>query len=290
MRIALIVLAVALQLAISMGVPYGRDRRQLAGTRKVEEESAMTCQNFTVTECNNLGDGYNTALFPNRQQGWDLDMSRTQFGYFSQLVKSGCSAKVSTLFCFYFFPFCELTSWNALPMSERKPVMPCRETCQDVRNSCETLLESHVDMNGHNFSWPDFLDCDNEYFLPASTMRCANGTSSLSTKDTKEIDPPNEAATTEVPTIKGVTEDDSGATTVEILGGKPQSETLASVTPTPACNCPKCNPRTKVTGKTFKNNNYTFGEFVLMIIIIIIGSLACACARRLTEINCTVVL
>ena len=94
MRITLIVLGVALQLAISTGVPYGRDRRQFNGPRKVVEESVMTCQNFTVKECNNLGDGYNTALFPN-QRGWNLNQSRDRFADFVPLVKSGCSATPS---------------------------------------------------------------------------------------------------------------------------------------------------------------------------------------------------
>jgi len=254
MRITLIVLGVALQLAISTGVPYGRDRRQFNGPRKVVVESEMTCQNFTVKECNNLGDGYNTALFPN-QRGLNLNQSRERFADFVPLVKSGCSAKVRTFFCFYFFPFCDLTVWNTIPMSQRnnmKPIMPCRETCQEVRDSCEALLESYS-VHGLNFSWPDWLNCDNDYFLLASTSRCANGTTSLSNKDTKEID--------EEPTIKEVTEEDGGDTTSEILTEKPQAETPSSAPPTPACNCTvKCKPRTKISGGTFKNNDYNFGE------------------------------
>lgn len=250
MRITLIVLGVALQLAISTGVPYGRDRRQFNGPRKVVEESVMTCQNFTVKECNDIGDGYNTALFPN-QRGLNLNQSRQEFAGYALLVKSGCSAKVRTFFCFFYFPFCDLTMWNTIPMSQRKgmkPIMPCRETCQEVRDSCEGLLESYR-YRGRNFTWPEWLDCDNDYFLPVNTSICADGTTSLSNKDNKEID--------EEPTV----EEDSGDTTSEILTEKPQPETPSSAPPTPACNCTlKCKPRTKISGGTFKNNDYNFGE------------------------------
>ena len=232
-----VVAVVHAQLAIVASSPYlladgGNETGILSIT-----PAPPTCQPFAVPYCNSLGEGYNMTIFPN-ERGFGFNESRREFNDFMSLMESGCSAKVKMLFCFFYFPFCAMVPYRGRTKS--KAVLPCRETCQEVRSNCQMLLG--------NYSWPDWLDCSKDYFLPANSSDgpCVDG--ALSTKGPKEqpIDEP--VQTTMLPTQSLVTKE----STTEIT------------TPTSApCSCKKCKPRNNVTGKTFKNNAYTFGELLI---------------------------
>ena len=178
MQFVLALTAVILQLALSTGAPsthHEYRRSYVAGQRPVTPEVTHQCLNFTHPFCNSAG--YSTAQFPNNRDQ-NFSAAAGEFSHFVLALKSGCSDKLGTLLCFYYFPFCQRTMWQT------QPVLPCRETCQEARNNCENVLRE----NGHN--WPIHLDCSKDYFLPASSKKCANGTLAVSTNNgPKEVDP-----------------------------------------------------------------------------------------------------
>lgn len=234
-----VVAVVHAQLAIVASSPYlvldggGNETGILSIT-----PAPPTCQPFAVPYCNSLGEGYNMTIFPN-QRGFGFNESRKEFNDFMSLMESGCSAKVRMLFCFFYFPFCAMVPYRG--QTKPKPFLPCRETCQEVRSNCQMLLG--------NYSWPDWLDCSKDYFLPANSSDgpCVDG--ALSTKGPKE-QPTGEPVQT-TPAQSLVTKESTKESTTE------------TTTPTSApCSCKKCNPRNKVSGRTFKYNAYTFGELI----------------------------
>ena len=240
-----VVAVVHAQLAIAAS-PLFSEHLKLAGGGNetgilVITTALPTCQPFAVPYCNNLGEGYNVTIFPN-ERGFSFNESRREFNDFMSLMESGCSAKVRTLFCFFYFPFCVTMSYGG--QTKSKPILPCRETCQEVRSNCQLWLG--------NYSWPDWLDCSKDYFLPAnsSDWTCADG--ALSTRGPKEQPTDEPVQTTTLPTQSLVTTESTTESITEIT------------TPTSApCSCKKCKPRNKVTGKTFKNNAYAFGELLI---------------------------
>ena len=179
MRFVLALTAVILQLALSTGAPsthHEHRRSFVAGQRPVTPDVTHQCLNFTHPFCNSAG--YRTAQFPNGR-GQNFSAAAAEFSHFVRLLETGCSDKLGTLLCFYYFPFCQpQTLWQT------QTVLPCRETCQEARNNCENVLQEH------GYNWPTHLDCSNDYFLPVSTMKCANGTLAVSTSNgPKEVDP-----------------------------------------------------------------------------------------------------
>jgi len=190
MRFVLAVLAVSLQLVLSEGAPAThKDRRSWYGGQiTVIPETTQNCSIFLHPYCNGIG--YSTALFPNRRDQY-FDAASREFGDFTSLLQSGCSNKLGTLLCFFYFPFCDVSHWQSTSLDSRnefKPIMPCRETCQEVRNKCESTLQAH------GFSWPSHFDCSKEYFLPASESKCADGTvnKTLTVTEPKELPGPTE--------------------------------------------------------------------------------------------------
>lgn len=272
MRTKLLFVVAVVQLAIAASSPLGEQRLQAGNDNEtgllVITSAPPTCQPFAFPYCNSLGEGYNVTMFPN-ERGFGFNESRQEFNDFKSLMESGCSAKVRTLFCFFYFPFCVTMSYGGQTIS--KPVLPCRETCQEVRSNCQALLG--------NYSWPNWLDCSKDYFLPAtsSNWTCANG--ALSPGGTRE--PPVPATT--LPTVTSVTTE---STT------EPNAESTAEITtPTSApCSCKKCKPRVNVSGKTFKNNAYTFGELLIIPLRRLCSAcnrmcMFCACANGHSEHN-----
>ena len=271
MRFVLAVLAVSLQLVLSEGAPAThKDRRSWYGGQipPVLPESTHNCSLFIHPYCNSIG--YATALFPNNRSQNFADAS-AEFSHFTSLLQSGCSAKLPTLLCFFYFPFCDVEQWQSTSLETRndfKPVMPCRETCQEVRNNCESVMLAH----GHK--WPRHLDCSGQYFLRDSTNKCANGTVETKTltktgpkaedgcqgenndvsSDCPEASTTNASATNE-PTEASTTEETTTSEPTEVSTTNEPTEA-----PTMPCTCPRCDVRTTCTANTFKRNGYTFGE------------------------------
>lgn len=194
MRFVLALTAVILQLALSTGAPSTHRRSYYAGQRPVDPEPTHQCLNFTHSFCNSAG--YSTALFPNNR-GQNFSEAAAEFAHFQRLLETRCSAKLGTLLCFYYFPFCDQGQWqSATTWNQPKPILPCRETCQEARDSCETLLREQGGL-----SWPTQFNCSKDYFLPASNMRCANGTLTVSISDPREPEPtPATPSSTAIPT------------------------------------------------------------------------------------------
>ena len=131
------------------------------------------CEQFNEPYCRCFNPAERTyGLFPNRRNQTARDAGR-EFGHFVQdgenVIKSNCSNKIGTLLCFFYFP---LYDHNIFKFLKQDPqILPCRELCEEVRRDC---LDEFVN-NG--YSWPDHLDCSEDYFYPWwSGKICVNGT------------------------------------------------------------------------------------------------------------------
>ena len=142
-----------------------------AGQLPLSRKGQYTCGPFDQPYCHCFNPADRThARFPNHR-GQNADEAKREFGHFvhpdGNVIKNGCSDKVGTLLCFYYFPHCNPPSHeNSNTVQELQSDdyrLPCRELCEEVRRDCESQFNS-------SFQWPHHLNCST---LPSSV--CISG-------------------------------------------------------------------------------------------------------------------
>ena len=109
------------------------------------------CVEFTGHYCNQFN--RSKAYFPNPRGHETFEEADVEFQDFIPLLRSGCHAKLGTLLCFIYFPFCE----DAYPSLR---IYPCKEVCEEVYNSeCTALVTQYAG------GWNDRLQCDTSLYL-----------------------------------------------------------------------------------------------------------------------------
>ena len=102
-----------------------------------------TCEKTTIPLCKEIG--YNLTYMPNRfghKSQFDAGLIIHQFW---PLVLINCSPQLKHFICSLYAPVCD-------PLY-KKEIVPCRGFCENVRNSCEPV------MNQNGFRWPSHLEC-----------------------------------------------------------------------------------------------------------------------------------
>ncbi|XP_062618510.1 uncharacterized protein LOC134280099 [Saccostrea cucullata] len=98
------------------------------------------CQVIKVSMCKDMP--YNYTILSNHEHQGDIGL---QLQTFTPLLQYGCSPKLKYFLCALYLPMCT---------AQGEAVLPCRSTCNEVRNSCKPVLESF------GFPWPKFLACE----------------------------------------------------------------------------------------------------------------------------------
>ena len=220
------------------------------------------------------------AKFPN-SRGMTMDGSLAEFAQYYALLNArpaGCYLEMWTLLCFHYFPQCR----RNLPL--KYIATPCREICEQARSGCENFLLSR------NVSWPEHLECD-QFNSSHHDHICVNSSADSKLANSVNLGPTTEATPNSSVEITTATLPDnptpSPATdptapvnnTPEPTTSKHNSSILQfpislsyhqyfyictlslslSLTSVP-CHT-RCRYRTRANGGTFRNNDYTFGEF-----------------------------
>ena len=161
------VFAAALQFHIVTGSPSAERRDWQSGQLTVAPESKHTCEPFYQPYCRCVSSNVNErthALFPNKREQ-DAAEAQVEFGDFVSAIKSRCSDKIGGLFCFFYFPYCEM-ALNSNVIRQAQEFLPCREVCEEVRSECETTFLAS------GYPWPEFLDCSRDYFKSNASGGC----------------------------------------------------------------------------------------------------------------------
>ncbi|XP_060082760.1 frizzled-10-like [Ylistrum balloti] len=115
----------------------------------------LYCEPNQIEMCNgfNIGKGSLPNFF---QQGKPNEVA-TEMENYRLLLRSNCSPNLRFFICGVYKPFC--------PSNNRPIVLPCRELCQEVKQSCESIYRKLY--NG--MRWPSKFQC-HRYPLSNSTM------------------------------------------------------------------------------------------------------------------------
>ncbi|XP_041842719.1 atrial natriuretic peptide-converting enzyme-like [Melanotaenia boesemani] len=105
------------------------------------ETFPSTCQAITIPFCKDLP--YTETALPGVTGHKTQEDASLILNTFTPLVQFGCSSHLKPFLCSVYLPKC--VSGKAQP--------PCRTLCEQVRASCEPL------MNRFGFSWPETLNC-----------------------------------------------------------------------------------------------------------------------------------
>jgi len=109
------------------------------------EESIYICRDISPNQI--------SVYLPNFRDHDSQSTAANEFIDFIELITSQCSPYVRQFFCGYYFPVCYVRG------SSKMPVRLCRGLCEEVRNNCSFVLETHS-----NYTWPEFLDCSLDTF------------------------------------------------------------------------------------------------------------------------------
>ena len=107
---------------------------------------SFSCEPITdIKVCVNIG--YPNASFPNLRNQQTQAEANAELNSFIPLIETGCSNAIVHLLCAVYAPFCS-------PAFSNSRILPCRNLCNYVRDSCEDELRSV------GLSWPSHLDCN----------------------------------------------------------------------------------------------------------------------------------
>lgn len=102
--------------------------------------------------CHNVG--YEEMLLPNLLEHETMAEVKQQAGSWVPLVHKNCHRGTQVLLCSLFAPVCL-----------ERPIFPCRQLCEEVRDACTPIMEAF------GFPWPEMLTCNK--FPPGDV--CING-------------------------------------------------------------------------------------------------------------------
>ena len=156
--ILLAIAATCLHLQISAGAPQTAGPTATMGSLTADPQCGPECRSFQHSYCNSFN--YGRARFPNPRQEKESELPNgiktyeddafREFNDFGSLLDTGCSNKLGTLLCFFYFPFCI----NDPTIQVR--ILPCRSLCQEVVSDCAEDLEMVFAQQGHsNRGWKD---------------------------------------------------------------------------------------------------------------------------------------
>lgn len=89
--------------------------------------------------CNNIG--YNSTKFPNYYGDKNLMTAASNFESKIPLVDMECASRLNHFVCNIYFPYCDTAI-------DHKPLWPCRELCEEVRDSCRKRVGKDI------LKWP----------------------------------------------------------------------------------------------------------------------------------------
>lgn len=101
------------------------------------------CEKITIPLCQSVG--YNSTYMPNRfGQKTQADAGLVVHQFYP-LVLINCSPLLKHFVCSLYAPMCDPVYF--------KEIVPCRSFCEEVRDSCSTVMQVH------GFPWPEHLQC-----------------------------------------------------------------------------------------------------------------------------------
>lgn len=141
------------------------------------EDNAPTCvEQFNHPYCRQINGQPRNAMFPNPRGQYMADAMK-EFNDFATLMDKGCSEKLGTLLCFFYFPFC--TPGYSIV------IKPCRSLCEEVTRDCaEALTAAFAETGLYNraIGWKDLphFNCTGLYeggeVFIEKEGHCANST------------------------------------------------------------------------------------------------------------------
>lgn len=108
------------------------------------QEPPFQCQEISIAMCRNVG--YNVTKMPNQFHHDTQEEAGLEVHQYWPLVEIGCSEDLQFFLCATYVPICLQAYQTTLPV--------CRSVCARARAGCEPV------MMGHNFAWPERLDCE----------------------------------------------------------------------------------------------------------------------------------
>lgn len=107
--------------------------------------SKCRCVAFNSDVCTN----YNWTVVPNYRGFHDLEDTEKEIQNFVQLISTGCSERLATFLCFFYYPVCD-------PVSGQYSRIPCRDFCLAVKKECKAKVKK--------LKWPRYLTCSRKNF------------------------------------------------------------------------------------------------------------------------------
>lgn len=161
------VFAAALQLDVVISAPSEEPEPWTSGQITLRPQGKYFSETFSQPYCQCVNPRERAhARFPNRRNQFAKE-AESEFADFTRInrnvIESGCSNKIGTLLCFFYFPLSIADDEDFSP-----EILPCRDLCEEVRRDCEARLIAN------RFQWPAHLNCSLDYFRPSGL--CVDGT------------------------------------------------------------------------------------------------------------------
>lgn len=199
--ISITIILLATLTACHLEIALGAPRKRVTTVHLVRDEPSTMCVPFQHPYCSTFG--YNHTAFPNPRQG-SLDKIKLtdgptanystnafkEFAEFAPLMDTGCSHKLGTLLCFFYFPLCNPP---AQVEGTLLTIRPCRSLCEEVTRDCAEALRAALAAYGlEDHGWEELphFKCSHYEFNGKNGAKgkkvfiedadlCANGTQAL---------------------------------------------------------------------------------------------------------------
>ncbi|RVE63076.1 hypothetical protein OJAV_G00163260 [Oryzias javanicus] len=106
------------------------------------EKTSSSCQAIRSSFCKDLP--YTQTVIPGILGHPTQEEANLAINTFTPLIELGCSPHIKTFLCSAFFPKCVFGAAQS----------PCKVLCEQVRSSCEPVL------NSFSYKWPEDLKCE----------------------------------------------------------------------------------------------------------------------------------
>ncbi|XP_046365914.1 uncharacterized protein LOC124141809 [Haliotis rufescens] len=126
--------------------------------KKKSQRGHVACERNTLSMCSSIAPPFTHGSLPNMFLQGSLDLMELEMQQYKPLIQSGCSQNLRFFLCGVFMPFCVQERMQEIPF-----LVPCRELCQGVYDSCHeefTRTRSGLPWPGklHCHRYPSFTD------------------------------------------------------------------------------------------------------------------------------------